>query len=119
MKNQNEHTLHIHPAYPLIGNDEALQLILNNLDDIFFLIDRDLRIQVTTVYTTGKIKKLLGKELTPGMCILALVPAERHSYLREIYSSVFEGHDARSELEVPTPDGTAIIETHYKPARNP
>ena len=101
-----------------LSEEIALQLIINNLDDVFFLIDKELKIVVCSEVTKKTVKQHLGYTMRPGMSILELVPLERRKFLKEVYAEVLHGKERWTEIEVPI-NGTAnYFESYFKPAKN-
>lgn len=101
-----------------LSEEIALQLIINNLDDVFFLIDKELKIVVCSEVTKKTVKQHLGYTIRPGMSILELVPLERRKFLKEVYAEVLHGKERWTEIEVPI-NGTAnYFESYFKPAKN-
>lgn len=100
------------------SKEEALSLILNNLEDSFLLIDKNLNIIITSERTKEKTYSFLGKKLTPGMSVLELAPPERHPFLRKLYEEVFKGLEKKTETQVAHNTYTQYFEHHFKPARN-
>jgi PAS domain S-box-containing protein len=101
-----------------LSEEIALQLIINNLDDVFFLIDKELKIVICSEVTKKTVKQHLGYTIRPGMSILELVPLERRKFLKEVYAEVLNGKERWTEVEVPI-NGTAnYFESYFKPAKN-
>jgi PAS domain S-box-containing protein len=100
------------------SNEEALTIILNNLDEVFILVDRDLRIVHITEQTKEKVRKIFGISISKESNILELVTPERHAFMHQINRDVFEGQERTTITEVDTLTGFIVFETHFKPARN-
>jgi len=111
-----------HPSNTLKGislsNEEALNIILNNLDEVFILVDKDLRIVHITEQTKEKVKKNFGISVSRGTSILELVAQERHGFMYKLYEEVFSGKERATITEVKTLEGAIVFETHFKPARS-
>jgi PAS domain S-box-containing protein len=100
------------------SNEEALTIILNNLDEVFILVDRSLRIIHITEQAKEKVRKNFGISISKETSILELVNPERHAYMYELYHDVFEGRERATVTEVKTLTGTIVFETKFKPATN-
>lgn len=100
------------------SNEEALTIILNNLDEIFILVDKELRIVHTTEKTKQKVKKNFGIAIQEQTSILEFVSPDRHALMYELYHDVFEGAERVTVTEVKTLTGLIVFETHFKPATN-
>ena len=99
-------------------NDEALSLIMNNLDDFFLLISKDLRIIGLNEATRKKICSLFSKNITLETSILELVPFQRHKELIKIYEAVFNGEERKTESAFEKNGEVTYFENHFKPAKN-
>lgn len=99
-------------------NEEALTILLNNLDEIFILVDRNLQIVHITEQAKEKIRKNFGITISRETSILELVAPERHAFMHELYDDVFEGRERSTITEVNTLNGPIVFETHFKPAKN-
>jgi PAS domain S-box-containing protein len=100
------------------SNEEALTIILNNLDEVFILVDKDLRIVHITEQTKEKVRENFGISISKETSILELVTSDRHAFMNELYQDVFKGREKATITEVKTLTGTIVFETHFKPARN-
>jgi PAS domain S-box-containing protein len=100
------------------SEEEALTLILNNLDDLFLLVDRNLRVMLTNEYTRQKVREYFGLDVIIGMNALDLAPRERHKDLEQIYGQVFKGVEFKTSTEVQTANKTIYFEHSFRPARN-
>jgi PAS domain S-box-containing protein len=115
MKNRPTNTLKSIP----FSNEEAFNVILNNLDEVFILVDKELRVIHITEQTKEKIRKNFGITVTKETSALELVAPERHDFILKLYEDVFQGRERSTITEVKTPlSGTIVFETHFKPARN-
>jgi PAS domain S-box-containing protein len=101
---------------PSFSQEEALSLILNNLEDTFLLIDKDLRIITTNEHTRSRIFQTLGSMVHPGLSVLVMAPPERHNDLKALYADVFNGTIRKSETEFMRDGKKYIFENLFKPA---
>src|SRR6476620_11979889 len=85
----------LHSSFPA---SEALSLLLNNLEESFLLVDRQLRIVLINNFTRKKFKSFLGADISIGMPILDLAPESRCAGLRSIYEDVLRGAERKSEI---------------------
>jgi PAS domain S-box-containing protein len=98
--------------------EEALGLILNNLEDTFILVDRNLRIVALSEQTKQKMQQFLHVIVSPEMSVLKLAPPERHADLIKLYEQVFKGIEQKSLTELPYEGKKIFIENIFRPARN-
>lgn len=114
MKNRPTHTL----TGISFSNEEALSIILNNLDEVVILVNRDLQIVHITEGTREKVKKNFGVSISENTSILELVAPERHPFMFTLYEDVFSGNERTTVTEIKTLIGAVVFETHFKPAKN-
>ena len=100
------------------SNEEALNIILDNLDEVFFLVDRSLRIIHTTEQTKENVSKTYGIQITGNTSILDMIPPERRPFMKELYQDVFKGIERKTIKEVIMNGPPATFETTFKPAKN-
>src|SRR5256714_467981 len=100
------------------SKEEALSLILNNVEDSFLLIDRNLNVIATNEHTKVKIDDYFGIKLMPGMSILSIVPVHRQPSLKMVYEDVFQGAERTSIVNLTTKQGSRYMEVHFKPAKD-
>lgn len=118
MKNLSAYFPVSHTASKTVAKEDALPIILDNTDDIFFLIDKNLNIIITNEQTKENVYAYFGKKITAGMCILELAPPERHPALIKLYEDVFNGAETKTQTEIKTNDSVKYFENHFKPALN-
>ena len=113
-----------HPADPdndhyySVPNGEVLDIILNNLDEVFLLVNKELQIVHVTESTKESVRKYWGIEINNQTSILDLVARERWPFMIKLYEDVFDGIERETVVQLPVPDKTMIFETHFKPAKN-
>src|SRR5829696_1383729 len=116
MKNQPA-ILSAPSATPTFSEEEALSLIMNNLQDTFLLIDHQYRIITLTVQTRKMIHRFFGIPDAKGMSVLDLIPWQRAELIR-IYDEVFRGRSHQLETEVEWEGQQMVWESQFRPARN-
>jgi PAS domain S-box-containing protein len=104
--------------YFSFSNEEALGIILNNLDEVFILVNKQLQIIHTTESTKENVRKNYGIEITNETRILDLVAQERWPFMMDLYKDVFKGVERETVTEVKKDGKPVIFETRFKPARN-
>jgi PAS domain S-box-containing protein len=100
------------------SEEEALALILNNLDDLFLLIDQDLRVALTNEHTKRKVREYFQVDVTLGMSVLELAPPERRKDLEQVYRQVLKGAEINTSTQVQLGSKTLFFDHSFKPARN-
>ena len=118
MKNRSADNLASDTPEILFSREEALNTILNNLQEILILIDKQLRIVYTNEETRENVRKNYGITIDKNTSVLALVAPERHRYMRNLYKDVFAGIERETIVELQKDGKPAIFETKFKPARN-
>lgn len=100
------------------SNEEALSIILNNLDEIVVLVNKQLQIIHITERTRENVSKIWGININSETSILELVAKDRWPMMLQLYEDVFSGNERETVVEFPVFDLPAIFETHFKPAKN-
>lgn len=96
---------------------ENLQLLMNNTEESFMMVGKDLQILSYNAAANKKINEHYKISLKKGLSILELSPSERHDVLRNLYMEVFEGKDHETEVRFPNGNGGSFIySNHFKPA---
>jgi two-component system sensor histidine kinase UhpB len=96
---------------------ENLQLLMNNTEESFMMVGRDLQIISYNAAANKKTNELYHISLKKGLSILTLIPADRHGLLRTLYKEVFEGKEHETEVRFPNGNGGSFIySNHFKPA---
>jgi len=104
--------------YLSLSNEEALDILLNNLDEIVIMIDCDFRIMHATEKTRKGVLKNYGIEITTETTILELAPTNHRAYIIEICKSVFEGNERDLITDILIEGKPANFQTYFRPARN-
>lgn len=100
------------------SKEELHALVLNNLDDIFLLVGKNLKILHINEVTRKKIHDLFGIHTTSQTNVLELAPPDRHQALLKIYEEVFNGKEIKTEIEIPANGDVNYFENHFIPAKN-
>jgi hypothetical protein len=98
------------------SNEEALGIILNNLDEVFLLINKQLQIIHATESTKEGVLKNWGIAITNQTSILELVARERWPMMMKLYEDVFKGIERETVFELQTTQKPVIFETHLSTA---
>lgn len=96
---------------------ENLQLLMNNTEESFMMIGKDLQVLSYNASANKKTNQFYNISLKKGLSILTLDAPPEHDFLKKLYEDVFEGRE--HETEVRFPDGNQkelIYSNHYKPA---
>src|SRR5215213_3251116 len=101
-----------------LSKEQALHLILNNIDDFFFLLDKNLKIICINDQTRLRLNEYIGVNVTEGMSILEIISPERRSMMLDLYREVLNGDERTSESEFYPNGEVRVFENHLKPARN-
>lgn len=100
------------------SNEEALHIVLNQLQESFILVNRQLQIIHLTEQTKEWAGKNLKIDLTAGNSILDLAEPGLRDYFAAIYRDVFNGSERETITDLKRDGKTALFEIHFKPARN-
>lgn len=101
-----------------LRNSEAnMRMILDNTDELFIIIDKDLNILNFNKATEERSKQLLGVPFQRGRSILESAQPERIPLLKQLYTDVLNGAVRRSIVEIPSIYNSpkVIIDIRYGP----
>lgn len=94
-----------------------LQLIVDNTDEAFVLVNKDLVIMGFNKIMLERIKGWFGVEMQNGMSILDLAQSERRAVLHKAFSDALQGNDFEMEVPLSAPDGKDyFFINHFRPA---
>lgn len=86
-------------------SEKFAQLLMDNTEESFFLLDRELNIVSANKTAQLMSERLLRKPVVLGMSIFELAQPERIEELRGLYNEVLCGIKRESEVVIPLPDG--------------
>ena len=119
MKNQPDSILPAIKTLSSFTDEEAFSLILNNLQDTFILVDRDLKIITVTEQSKIKIKQYFNVEMFAGISVLDLAKKDRIPFIRDLCNDILTGGQERTvESEVSNIGENIILKTNFKAAKN-
>lgn len=96
---------------------ENLQLLMNNTDESFLMISKDLQVLIYNSAANKYITRFYNIPLKKGLSILSLEPAHNHEFLKNLYRGVFTGQEHETEIRFPNRNGSDYIySNHFKPA---
>lgn len=101
-----------------LEQEEAFRLILDNAEDTFLLVDKNLRILLANEATKAKARQYFNVTLTKGSSVLDLAPPDKHGFLRKLYAEVFEGAIKTTVSKLQAGSTVRYLENHFKPAKN-
>ncbi len=118
MKNHSSFLNISAPAEQDLSQEEAIGLILNNLEDSFLLLNKELQVVLTNEATKAKAKEYFGVTITHKTSVLDLAPPERHGYLKDLYAQVLLGACKTTESTIILNGSVNYLENHFKPAKD-
>jgi PAS domain S-box-containing protein len=90
--------------------ERNMRVVLNNTDELFIILDKNLKIVNFNKVTEEKSKKLLGVPFEIGRSILDSADPQRLPYLKQLYDDVLNGTIRQNIVEIPsTADHPKII----------
>lgn len=101
-----------------LRNSEAnMRMILDNTDELFIIIDRNLKIINFNKATEERSKQLLGVPFQRGKSILESAQPDRIPLLKQIYTDVLNGAIRRNTVEIPAGQGNpkVFLDIRYAP----
>lgn len=97
--------------------EEEIALLLNNTEESFVLIDKNLKIVSFNKSFKDGYKLHLNKDAMKGDCILDYGIQERRTQMQDIYTRVLGGESVKMEIEIPNKNkGDIILSKQIKPA---
>lgn len=101
----------------LLTSEANMRMILDNTDELFIIIDKDLNIINFNKATEEKSKQLLGVPFQKGKSILESAQPERIPLLKQLYAEVLQGAVRRSILEIPPihNNSKVVVDIRYGP----
>lgn len=98
--------------------EENIELMLNNTEETFILIDTDLNIMSFNKQFDVNYEKIFKKKIKIGDSILNLTQPERLEMLKKLYERVFKGHREESIIQVNFGNEPKIYRNIYNPAKD-
>lgn len=101
----------------LLTSEANMRMILDNTDELFIIIDKDLNIINFNKATEEKSKQLLGVPFQKGKSILESAQPERIPLLKQLYAEVLQGAVRRSIVEIPPihNNSKVVVDIRYGP----
>lgn len=101
----------------LLASEANMRMILDNTDELFIIIDKDLNILNFNKATEEKSKQLLGVPFQKGKSILESAQPERVPMLKQLYADVLQGAIRRSTVEIPSIHNNpkVVVDIRYGP----
>jgi len=115
---ENRPTNNLLENYIYFSNEEAIDILLNSLDEIVMMIDNEFRIIYATEITRRGVRKNYGIEFTSETTILELAPVSHRAFIVEICKDVFDGNVRELTTEIQIDGKPAAFQTYFRPARN-
>jgi PAS domain S-box-containing protein len=78
-----------------------MRMVLNNTEELFIILDKELRVVNFNKATEEKSKKLLNVPFEKGRSIFDSVDPQRLPYLKELYAEVLNGSIRYNTVEIP------------------
>lgn len=98
-------------------NKDEIKLLMDNTEEVFILLDKELRLVSFNKQFEDKYKKMLHKNVQKGVHILDYTQTERKEIVAEIYRRVLQGEMLEDEIQISIPShGAFVYLNHYKPA---
>lgn len=100
------------------GLNNYLQLLLNNTEEIYVLLNTNCEVLYTNPETAGRTKFLMGMDVKAGVNVLDMVAPERRRALEEMYRKVFAGETVHKDYDILRNESRLYFEIQYKPIYN-
>jgi PAS domain S-box-containing protein len=98
-------------------SEANMRMILDNTDELFIIIDRNLKVINFNKATEVKSQQLLGVPFEKGKSILDSAQPERIPLLKQLYADVLNGAVRKSVVEIPAIHGNSkvVVDIRYSP----
>jgi len=98
-------------------SEANMRMILDNTDELFIIIDRNLTVINFNKATEQKLKQLLGVPFERGRSILDSAQPERIPILKQLYADVLNGAVRRNIVEIPPIHNNpkVVVDIRYSP----
>lgn len=99
--------------------ERNMRVILNNTNELFIVLDKDLNIINFNKVTEEKSRKLLGVPFEKGRSIFDSADPQRLPYLKQLYADVLNGAIRQNIVEIPSTSEhpKIIVEIRYAPLK--
>lgn len=99
--------------------EREMSLLMNDAEDSFILLDKDLRIILFNKQFHRLYKEYLGKDVNKGDSIFDYAQPERVETLKEMYQRVLAGSNEKSDIDIPVVAGNIrSFSIKYNPAKD-
>lgn len=99
--------------------EDEMSLLLNNTEESFILLDKELNIVSYNNQFKNLYKNYLNLTVEKGLNILDFAQAERKEIIRDLYRRVLAGGCEESEITIPVlPGETKTFSIKYNPAKD-
>jgi len=101
----------------LRSSEANMRMILDNSDELFIIIDKDLKVVNFNKATEEKSKLLLGVPFERGKSILDSAQPEKIPLLKQLYADVLNGAVRRNVVDIPPINNNSkvVVDIRYSP----
>lgn len=96
--------------------EKNLHLLMNNTEESFIMLDRDLKVLSFNRVAEEKMDFFLKRLLKKGLSIFDFADPERLNALQKLYADVLKGENRESSTRISKNGKTVIYNNHYKAA---
>lgn len=98
-------------------SEELVQTLLNNINEGFFMVDRDLIIRVMNKPAREGMEMRTGKKVAAGMHLLSVIPEQIAEQAEKNFEQVFRGEYVEYEAKYETQKGPQWLRISHSPVR--
>jgi PAS domain S-box-containing protein len=102
-----------------ILHKEVFDLLINNIEDSFLLLDKDFKFVAFSATSRAAIQKFFRIRIEKGMSIFVLVAPERKEFLVNLYQEVIQGNSKTTTIPLHRGGTTIFVENNFKPLKTP
>jgi PAS domain S-box-containing protein len=93
-----------------------MQMILDNTDQLFMVLDKDLRLIVQNQAYQKRMRQLAGKDMENGQSVFSFVTAENSEEVKKIFTAVLAGEKIHRKFRTTDQKGeTHVIDATFMP----
>lgn len=98
-------------------SEELVQTLLNNTNEGFFMVDRDLTIRVMNKTSREGMELRTGKKVEVGMNLVTVIPHSVVDDAKRNFEKVFKGEYVEYEARYETSEGVQWLRISHSPVR--
>jgi PAS domain S-box-containing protein len=99
-------------------SEELIQTVLNNIEEGFFMVNKDLQLMTINKKAREYIEAVSGIKAVAGMDFISMVPKKQKTKAISNFENILEGYPVEFESRYNTNEGPKWFKIHYTPVRD-